>query len=40
MSVSKIILLVDDDIGHRTMLKANLADDYTIIEADDGDMVV
>lgn len=40
MSGSKIILLVDDDIGHRTMLKANLADDYTIIEADDGDRVV
>jgi len=40
MSSRKTILLVDDDIGHRTMLKANLVDDYTIIEADDGDRVV
>jgi two-component system response regulator HydG len=40
MSTGKTILLVDDDIGHRTMLKANLADDYKIIEADDGDIVL
>ncbi len=40
MSTSKTLLLVDDDIGHRTMLKANLADEYKILEADDGDMVL
>jgi len=36
-----IILLVDDDIGHRTMLKLNLEQlGYDIVEVDDGDKVL
>ena len=34
------ILIVDDDHGHRTMLKANLASEYLIYELEDGDQVV
>ncbi len=34
------ILIVDDDTAHRTMLKANLTDDFDIIEAEDGDEVL
>ncbi len=35
------LLLVDDDIAHRTMLKAHLAGEgYQIVEADDGDIGV
>lgn len=41
MAEDKTILLVDDDVGHRTMLKANLsAAGYTIVEAEDGDQVL
>jgi DNA-binding NtrC family response regulator len=37
----KKILIVDDNLGHRTMLKANLAGaGYVIVEADDGDRVL
>ncbi len=37
----KKILIVDDDIAHRTMLKVNLmGGGYEIIEADDGDQVL
>ena len=37
----KKILIVDDDIAHRTMLKVNLLGaGYEIIEADDGDQVL
>ena len=37
----KTILIVDDDMAHRTMLKANLAAvDYVILEAEDGDQVL
>ena len=36
----KTILLVDDDNGHRLMLKANLLDDFQIIEAEDGNQVL
>ena len=37
----KKILIVDDDIAHRTMLKVNLMGaGYDIIEADDGDQVL
>jgi len=35
-----VILLVDDDRAHRTMLKAHLDPDYEVIEADDGDRAV
>ncbi len=35
------LLLVDDDVAHRTMLKAHLAGEgYQIVEADDGDIAV
>ncbi len=35
------LLLVDDDVAHRTMLKAHLAGEgYQIVEADDGDIGV
>lgn len=34
------ILLVDDDVAHRTMLKVNLSSDYQILEAEDGDEVL
>lgn len=34
------ILLVDDDVAHRTMLKVNLSSDYRILEANDGDEVL
>jgi len=35
------LLLVDDDVAHRTMLKAHLAGEgYQIVEADDGDVGV
>lgn len=35
------LLLVDDDIAHRTMLKAHLGTEgYAIIEADDGDIAI
>ena len=34
------ILLVDDDIAHRTMLKVNLSEDFHIMEVDDGDQVI
>jgi len=35
------ILLVDDDIGHRTMLKLNLEQlGYAVVEVDDGDKVL
>ena len=34
------ILLVDDDVAHRTMLKVNLTSDYQILEAEDGDEVL
>jgi len=41
MATPRTLLLVDDDVAHRTMLKANLAaDGYRILEADDGDQVV
>jgi DNA-binding NtrC family response regulator len=41
MIENKTILLVDDDAGHRTMLKANLsAAGYQIVEAEDGDQVL
>ena len=36
----KTILIVDDDTAHRAMLKANLTDDFTVIEAEDGDQVL
>ncbi|WP_456385242.1 sigma-54-dependent transcriptional regulator [Desulfolithobacter sp.] len=37
----KTILLVDDDVAHRTMLKVNLEGaGYTILETDDGDQVL
>jgi two-component system response regulator HydG len=37
----RTLLLVDDDIAHRTMLKAHLASEgYGVIEADDGDVAV
>ena len=37
----KRILIVDDDLGHRTMLKANLSGaGYAIAEAEDGDQVL
>ncbi len=36
----KKILIVDDDSAHRAMLKASLDDDFTVIEADDGDRVL
>ncbi len=37
----KTILIVDDDMAHRTMLKVNLSGaGYKIVEADDGDMVL
>ncbi len=37
----KKILIVDDDVAHRTMLKVNLMGaGYEIIEADDGDQVL
>lgn len=36
-----IILVVDDDIGHRTMLKLNLEQlGYDVVEVDDGDKVL
>jgi len=36
-----VILVVDDDVAHRTMLKAHLgAEGYEIVEADDGDVAV
>jgi two-component system, NtrC family, response regulator HydG len=35
------ILLVDDDVAHRTMLKVNLAGEhFQILEVDDGDQVI
>jgi two-component system, NtrC family, response regulator HydG len=34
------ILLVDDDVAHRTMLKVNLSSEYQILEAEDGDEVL
>ncbi len=34
------ILLVDDDIAHRTMLKVNLSSLYELFEAEDGDEVL
>lgn len=34
------ILLVDDDVAHRTMLKVNLSSDYQILEVEDGDEVL
>lgn len=35
------LLLVDDDVAHRTMLKANLAEaGYSLFEAEDGDEVL
>ena len=41
MAKSKTLLLVDDDAGHRTMLKANLkAEGYQVLEAEDGDQVL
>ena len=41
MSENKTILLVDDDAGHRTMLKANLLEaGYRTVEAEDGDQVL
>ena len=40
-SVFPSLLLVDDDLAHRTMLKANLTGaGYTVIEAEDGDEVL
>lgn len=37
----KKILLVDDDVAHRTMLKVNLSgEDYQVVEVDDGDQVI
>ena len=37
----KRILLVDDDVAHRTMLKVNLTNEsFHIMEVDDGDMVL
>lgn len=37
----KRILLVDDDVAHRTMLKVNLSGrHFRILEADDGDQVI
>ncbi|MBU1418652.1 MAG: sigma-54 dependent transcriptional regulator [Proteobacteria bacterium] len=37
----KRILLVDDDVAHRTMLKVNLSGEhFHILEADDGDQVI
>ncbi len=38
--IKKTILLVDDDTGHRAMLKANLTTDFEIVEAEDGDQVL
>ncbi len=36
-----VILVVDDDTAHRTMLKAHLGGDgYEIVEADDGDIAI
>lgn len=41
MNKDMTLLLVDDDVAHRTMLKAHLAGEgYQIIEADDGDIGV
>ncbi len=42
MQTKKIrLLLVDDDVAHRTMLKANLAEaGYSLIEGEDGDEVL
>ena len=41
MTDRKTILLVDDDIGHRTMLKVNLAQEgYHVDEVTDGDEVL
>ncbi len=36
----KKILIVDDDAGHRLMLKATLSEDYDIFEATDGDEAI
>jgi DNA-binding NtrC family response regulator len=36
----KQILLVDDDVAHRTMLKVNLSFEYELFEAGDGDEVL
>lgn len=39
--MQKTILLVDDDIGHRTMLKVNLLNSgYKVVEVTDGDEVL
>ena len=36
-----VILVVDDDVAHRTMLKAHLGGEgYEIVEADDGDVAI
>ncbi|MCF6267286.1 MAG: sigma-54 dependent transcriptional regulator [Desulfuromusa sp.] len=41
MNKTITLLLVDDDVAHRTMLKAHLAGEgYQIVEADDGDIGV
>lgn len=39
-SAQRSILLVDDDLGHRTMLKVNLEDEYLLHELGDGDEVL
>ncbi len=36
----KHILLVDDDLAHRTMLKVNLSLEYQVFEVEDGDKVL
>jgi len=41
MKAKKTILVVDDDLAHRTMLKTLIADwGYTVVEADDGEKAI
>ena len=40
MKDRKAILVVDDDIAHRTMLRALLGWQYDIVEADDGSTAI
>ena len=40
MNDKKSILVVDDDIAHRTMLRALLGWEYDVVEADDGSTAI
>jgi response regulator RpfG family c-di-GMP phosphodiesterase len=40
MNDKKTLLIVDDDIAHRTMLRILLNCQYEIIEADDGSIAI